>query len=51
MEHVPEQMVEFVRRQVELPEGTLPLYRADRHAKHHRGPDGDSGGFFDGPAG
>ncbi|PJN18270.1 hypothetical protein CG724_11490 [Streptomyces sp. CB02120-2] len=30
-------MMEFVRRQVELPEGTLPLYRAERTAKHHRG--------------
>ncbi|WP_244204380.1 DUF4158 domain-containing protein [Streptomyces africanus] len=29
--------MEFVRRQVELPEGTLPLYRAERTAKHHRG--------------
>ncbi|WP_331743556.1 DUF4158 domain-containing protein (plasmid) [Streptomyces sp. NBC_00873] len=34
---VPEQVVEFVRRQVELPEGTLPLHRAERTAKHHRG--------------
>ncbi|MFH9981131.1 DUF4158 domain-containing protein [Streptomyces sp. NPDC017179] len=32
-----EQVVEFVRRQVELPEGTLPVYRAERTAKHHRG--------------
>ncbi|MEU2389627.1 DUF4158 domain-containing protein [Streptomyces sp. NPDC007369] len=37
LEEVPEQVVEFVRRQVELPEGTLPLYRAERTAKHHRG--------------
>ncbi|MEU9737030.1 DUF4158 domain-containing protein [Streptomyces sp. NPDC048002] len=37
LEDVPEQVVEFVRRQVELPEGTLPLYRAERTAKHHRG--------------
>ncbi|WP_330315877.1 DUF4158 domain-containing protein [Streptomyces platensis] len=37
LEGVPEQVVEFVRRQVELPEGTLPLYRAERTAKHHRG--------------
>ncbi|MFL4496716.1 DUF4158 domain-containing protein [Streptomyces sp. VTCC 41912] len=37
LEDVPEQVVEFVRRQVELSEGTLPLYRADRTAKHHRG--------------
>ncbi|MEV5432070.1 DUF4158 domain-containing protein [Streptomyces sp. NPDC052701] len=28
-EEVLEQAVEFVRRQVELPEGTLPLYRAE----------------------
>ncbi|MFJ9059763.1 hypothetical protein [Streptomyces sp. NPDC102409] len=27
-----------VRRQVELPEGTLPPYRAERTAEHHRGP-------------
>ncbi|MFG2586206.1 DUF4158 domain-containing protein [Streptomyces malaysiensis] len=37
LEDVPEPVVEFVRRQVELPEGTLPLYRAERTAKHHRG--------------
>ncbi|MFI1213537.1 DUF4158 domain-containing protein [Streptomyces sp. NPDC020802] len=37
LEDVPEQVVEFVRRQVDLPEGTLPLYRAERTAKHHRG--------------
>ncbi|MEU0679932.1 Tn3 family transposase [Streptomyces albogriseolus] len=37
LEEVPEQVVEFVRRQVELPEGTLPVYRAERTAKHHRG--------------
>ncbi|MFI1569142.1 Tn3 family transposase [Streptomyces sp. NPDC020490] len=37
LEDVPEQVVEFVRRQVELPEGTLPVYRAERTAKHHRG--------------
>lgn len=37
LEEVPEQVVEFVRRQVELPKGTLPLYRAERTAKHHRG--------------
>ncbi|MCX5158037.1 Tn3 family transposase [Streptomyces sp. NBC_00264] len=37
LEDVPEQVVEFVRRQVELSEGTLPLYRAERTAKHHRG--------------
>ncbi|WP_225077119.1 MULTISPECIES: DUF4158 domain-containing protein [unclassified Streptomyces] len=30
LEDVPEQVVEFVRRQVELPEGTLPVYRAAR---------------------
>lgn len=37
LEEVPEQVVEFVRRQVELPEGTLPVYRAEKTAKHHRG--------------
>ncbi|MFE5940884.1 DUF4158 domain-containing protein [Streptomyces sp. NPDC056470] len=37
MEETPEQVVGFVRRQVELPEGMLPVYRADRTAKHHRG--------------
>ncbi len=37
LEDVPEQVVEFVRRHVELPEGTLPVYRAERTAKHHRG--------------
>ncbi|MGW7824665.1 DUF4158 domain-containing protein [Streptomyces puniciscabiei] len=37
LEDVPEQVVEFVRRAVELPEGTLPVYRAERTAKHHRG--------------
>jgi hypothetical protein len=37
LEDVPAQVVEFVRRQVELPEGTLPVYRAERTAKHHRG--------------
>lgn len=30
-------VVDFVRRAVELPEGTLPAYRAERTAKHHRG--------------
>ncbi|MFI6684766.1 Tn3 family transposase [Streptomyces sp. NPDC050485] len=30
--------MDFVRRAVELPEGTLPAYRAERTAKHHRGP-------------
>ncbi|MFD0212096.1 DUF4158 domain-containing protein [Streptomyces hirsutus] len=37
LEDVPEMVVEFVRRAVELPEGTLPVYRAERTAKHHRG--------------
>ncbi|MHA5047880.1 Tn3 family transposase [Streptomyces sp. SD15] len=37
LEDVPEMVVDFVRRQVELPEGTLPVYRAERTAKHHRG--------------
>ncbi|WP_405984248.1 DUF4158 domain-containing protein [Streptomyces sp. NBC_00872] len=29
--------MDFVRRAVELPERTLPVYRAERTAKHHRG--------------
>ncbi|WP_456154250.1 DUF4158 domain-containing protein [Streptomyces goshikiensis] len=33
----PETVVDFVRRAVELPEGTLPVYRAERTAKQHRG--------------
>ncbi|MFC9759768.1 hypothetical protein [Streptomyces sp. NPDC056921] len=37
LEDVPEQVVEFVRRAVELPEGTLPVCRAEGTAKHHRG--------------
>jgi hypothetical protein len=37
VENVPEMVVDFVRRAVELPEGTLPVYRAERTAKHHRG--------------
>ncbi|MEU2135027.1 DUF4158 domain-containing protein [Streptomyces sp. NPDC018352] len=37
LEDAPEQVVEFVRRAVELPEGALPVYRAERTAKHHRG--------------
>ncbi|MGW2973516.1 hypothetical protein ACWDBO_43420 [Streptomyces mirabilis] len=37
LEKVPEQVVEFVRRQVEQPHGTLPQHRAERTAKHHRG--------------
>ncbi|WP_331754319.1 Tn3 family transposase (plasmid) [Streptomyces sp. NBC_00012] len=37
LEDVPEQVVEFVRRQVELPEGTLPVYQAEKTAKNHRG--------------
>lgn len=36
LEDVPEMVVDFVRRAVELPEGTLPVYRAERTAKHHR---------------
>jgi hypothetical protein len=36
LEDVPEMMVDFVRRAVELPEGTLPLYRAVKTAKNHR---------------
>ncbi|MFF8385598.1 Tn3 family transposase [Streptomyces kanasensis] len=37
LEDVPVMVVDFVRRAVELPEGTLPVYRAERTAKHHRG--------------
>jgi hypothetical protein len=37
LEDVPEMVVDFVRRAVELPEGTLPLYRASKTAKNHRG--------------
>jgi len=37
LEDVPEMVVDFVRRAVELAEGTLPVYRAERTAKHHRG--------------
>ncbi|MFE2558657.1 DUF4158 domain-containing protein [Streptomyces sp. NPDC059352] len=37
LEDVPEMVVDFVRRAVELPEVTLPVYRAERTAKHHRG--------------
>ncbi|WP_176482526.1 Tn3 family transposase [Streptomyces albidoflavus] len=36
LEDVPEMVVDFVRRAVDLPEGTLPVYRAERTAKHHR---------------
>ncbi|WPB89368.1 DUF4158 domain-containing protein [Streptomyces malaysiensis] len=35
-EDVPEIVVDFVRRAVELPEGTLPLYQAAKTAKNHR---------------
>ncbi|MFJ6574243.1 Tn3 family transposase [Streptomyces sp. NPDC091292] len=37
LEDVPVMVVDFVRRAVELPESTLPVYRAERTAKHHRG--------------
>jgi hypothetical protein len=37
LEDVPVMVVDFVRRAVELPEGTLPVYRSERTAKHHRG--------------
>ncbi|MFK4149588.1 Tn3 family transposase [Streptomyces sp. NPDC004065] len=37
LEDVPEMVVDFVRRAVELPEGTLPLYQAVKTAKNHRG--------------
>ncbi|WP_344374703.1 Tn3 family transposase [Streptomyces mauvecolor] len=37
LEVVPDMVVDFVRRQVELPEGTLPVYQAEKTAKNHRG--------------
>lgn len=37
LEDVPEMVVDFVRRAVELPEGKLPLYQAVKTAKNHRG--------------
>ncbi|MFI1890782.1 Tn3 family transposase [Streptomyces jumonjinensis] len=37
LEDVPDMVVDFVRRQVELPEGTLAVYRAEKTAKNHRG--------------
>jgi hypothetical protein len=36
LEDVPELVVDFVRRAVDLPEGTLPLYRVVKTAKNHR---------------
>lgn len=37
LEVVPDMVVDFVRPQVELPEGTLPVYQAEKTAKNHRG--------------
>ncbi|MFE2473434.1 Tn3 family transposase [Streptomyces mirabilis] len=37
VEDIPEAVAEFVRRAVELPEGTLPMYRAAKTMKNHRG--------------
>ncbi|WP_094792137.1 Tn3 family transposase [Streptomyces kasugaensis] len=37
VEDIPEAVAEFVRRAVELPEGTLPVYRAAKTMKNHRG--------------
>ncbi|SCK63109.1 protein of unknown function [Streptomyces sp. AmelKG-E11A] len=37
LEDIPEAVAEFVRRAVELPEGTLPVYRAAKTMKNHRG--------------
>ncbi|MFF2518906.1 DUF4158 domain-containing protein [Streptomyces sp. NPDC058086] len=37
LDDVPEMVVDFVRRAVELPDGTLPLYQAVKTAKNHRG--------------
>ncbi|MFF3546718.1 DUF4158 domain-containing protein [Streptomyces platensis] len=37
LEDVPAMMVDFVRRHMELPEGTLPVYQAEKTAKNHRG--------------
>ncbi|WP_405779131.1 Tn3 family transposase [Streptomyces sp. NBC_00859] len=36
-EDIPEAVAEFVRRAVELPESTLPVYRAAKTMKNHRG--------------
>ncbi|MER7236267.1 DUF4158 domain-containing protein [Streptomyces olivaceus] len=37
LEDVPDMVVDFVRRLVELPEDTLPVYQAEKTAKNHRG--------------
>ncbi|WP_171076225.1 Tn3 family transposase [Streptomyces sp. YIM 121038] len=37
LEEVPAMVVDFVRRTLELPDGTLPVYRAAKTAKNHRG--------------
>ncbi|SCF56528.1 protein of unknown function [Streptomyces sp. Ncost-T10-10d] len=37
VEDIPEAVAEFVRRAVELPEGTLAVYRAAKTMKNHRG--------------
>ncbi|MFF4283160.1 DUF4158 domain-containing protein [Streptomyces kronopolitis] len=37
LEDVPDMVVDFGRRQVELPEDTLPVYQAEKTAKNRRG--------------
>src|SRR5690348_13050031 len=33
---IPDMVVDFVRRAVDLPEGTLPFYASEKTAKNHR---------------
>jgi len=48
---VPDQVVEFVRRAVELPESILPVYGSERTAKSHRSMVRERCGVrYDGPA-
>lgn len=48
---VPDQVVEFVRRAVELPESTVPVYGSERTAKSHRSMVRERCGVrYDGPA-
>jgi TnpA family transposase len=35
-EEIPDMVVDFVRRAVDLPEGTLPFYASEKTAKNHR---------------
>ncbi|MEV6957235.1 Tn3 family transposase [Streptomyces sp. NPDC051183] len=50
-EDVPEQVVEFVRRVMELSESTLPVYASQRTAKSHRSLVRERCGMrYDGPA-